>query len=1815
MADLGQLWFSLGIKDNTQAGIEEAMKRFDKLNAKLKLGIDKNVFKSAITSYLKGQEFKARITPTLPKNTGKLSMEVNKQTLRGSINEALKGKEFEARVKMVVEKASVQDAIRQAFSKAGLNYNTTASDVRQQRIMEIQARMSQRAALSQIQLAAAHSRAQRAADLQAASSERLNRSMKSGTNISSQLRNQIANLYSLYTIERFATQIVEIGGEFQKQLIALKSILGDAGRAETIFGKIRDLAVESPYTFKDLTGYTKQLAAFSIPYEELYDTTKRLADISSGLGVDMGRLILAYGQVRSAAFLRGQEVRQFTEAGIPLLDELAKKFSMLEGRVVSVGEVFDKISRREVPFQMVKDVLWDMTNEGGKFYNMQAVLTESLSGKLDKLKDSYEIMLADIAQANNGIIGGSLDMLAGLTGHWKELAGAIGELIVIYGSYKAASMAITAFKKAETAVLIKNVATGKLAAATNLAMSRSALAAATSTEILTLAKAKLTGVLKSLWAVTAANPYFWVAAGVSALVYAVYKLSTAATAAEVANEAFNRSMERIGQTIDDQKNKIDELLNVIRSADSSSLQKQMAFDELSMLAPSLTNTYDSLKKLEEADLTMVNRQVSELADESRLSMLKKQADALEGIANGLSKTDDRLTSIGVGSGAGDYAKLRSALMSDYGIQGSATWDVEDWSEATQEVLNNIRREIEKIEEAKRRASVPTEMDVRIAESSYRNVKERFDYLSDFAAAMKKEVEGTMSLHVDGTHAERDTEAIIGEVEKKLGQMNGIPLSVEQQKVKDGLQETLEYMRRWKETGATSGVFSIPLFFDLKLNELEDDTGKAKKEFDYLTGKWKDANKESVTFAENRMKAIQKWRDAEKKYNEAKNSKNITNEDGSIIKGYKEQQERLKELKNEIESAKKEAESFGVDTGKPARTDKDPMADLWNERIRLIEKAISYYKEWSEIEGKVNASERTQSNPLFSSVKSYLSPGMENPEKIWEQIREELGNSKGQRKLFVDLGFKIEDLRQGEEKKELDRNLKEIEKYISETTKKWDLFKDLSDTTGNRSLAGQIVFGGLMESENLGDELKKKIEEKLSGTTFSFEDVLGMDEKGLEDNGLKALGGLVSAYRENSEKLKEEQVKNLSELIKNHKDYAAKIEEIESDLQKDLKDIDGRRADLETGGVDVESLISSRKKKAEEDKSSVLLEQFKKESDWANIFDDLGRMSTRTIDDMIERINAFSRSQELSVEETKELIEAMRKLREESLERNPWKGISNSAKELAKWKELQHYLGNAEELSFFDKESGKTVKYTRAQIENGIVASQEDMVKSIDHVIDGLESMNDAVSSVSGMFESLGMKGASDITDIMGNVFSSSNSMGGSFQSIGKLFGVSDAGILKNLGFVGMGIGAVTGIIGGIAKLHDKKLDEEIQKSQRRVEELQTAYDQLGKAVERSFGAATDAAERALSSYGKLAEQVERAGSGLSAAYSMPYDVLKDGGRSMMNDLLPKSKMEKFIWNGGKAHGFAASLNFTVGIEKEAYGALKAVGAGEKGSEDNVYMAQYASLVGQRLELQKQLNAEEGKKDSDPAKIQDYQEQIAELNDQITYFVQDTVASLYELDLQDWSKQLSDSLVGAFRNGEDAVEAFEQTASDLLSKVASNILRIGILEPAMKKLQKALFGEMDDNGNFQGGIINLNDLNGTMDEGMKYLSDWFNTEGKNIVEVMENAFQLLNEKSGGLLSKTESGGSMRSSIQGVTEDTANLLGSYINAMRADLSAQRSVIEKYCGEQFPKMTNLAEAQVQQLKVIADNTGEQARIASEIRDMLRSAKQSKSSGFWIH
>lgn len=289
--------------------------------------------------------------------------------------------------------------------------------------------------------------------------ERLNILMQQGNSSFStqsgllrELGGYAAAYFSVRTVERFISSLVRVSGEFELQHQTLKAILQDSDGADRIFNQLQQLAVKSPFSFSDLTSYAKQLSAFSVPMEELYDTTKMLADVSAGLGVDMSRIILAYGQIRSASFLRGQEVRQLTEAGIPILTELAKQFEEIEGRIVSAGEVFDKISAREVPFEMVAKVFKDMTSEGGKFYQMQEVQAETLKAKVKNLGDQYDIMLYQIGQAQDGLLKGSVSLIGKLMNHWQAIGRIIVSVASGFGAYAAVLAAVAIRKKALLAI-------------------------------------------------------------------------------------------------------------------------------------------------------------------------------------------------------------------------------------------------------------------------------------------------------------------------------------------------------------------------------------------------------------------------------------------------------------------------------------------------------------------------------------------------------------------------------------------------------------------------------------------------------------------------------------------------------------------------------------------------------------------------------------------------------------------------------------------------------------------------------------------------------------------------------------------------------------------------------------------------------------------------------------------------------------------------------------------------------------------------------------------------------------------------------------------------------------------------------------------------------------------------------------------------------------------------------------------------------------------------------------------------------------------
>lgn len=221
----------------------------------------------------------------------------------------------------------------------------------------------------------------------------------------------IIRAFSVHQIIQFGHKVADVTGYFQQQQVALEGILGSATKARSVLNDITNFALKSPFRTDELVRFTKQLSAFGIGSDELFPTVTKLADISAGLGVDMDRIILAYGQVRSASVLRGQELRQFTEAGIPMVDALAKKFEQLNGEVVTTADVFELISERKVSFEMVSEVLSDMTKEGGKFYKMQEELTDTLAGQMSKLKDMWNLALNDMGKSGGGMLNAIIKLL------------------------------------------------------------------------------------------------------------------------------------------------------------------------------------------------------------------------------------------------------------------------------------------------------------------------------------------------------------------------------------------------------------------------------------------------------------------------------------------------------------------------------------------------------------------------------------------------------------------------------------------------------------------------------------------------------------------------------------------------------------------------------------------------------------------------------------------------------------------------------------------------------------------------------------------------------------------------------------------------------------------------------------------------------------------------------------------------------------------------------------------------------------------------------------------------------------------------------------------------------------------------------------------------------------------------------------------------------------------------------------------------------------------------------------------------------------
>lgn len=392
-----------------------------------------------------------------------------------------------------------------------------------------------------------------------------------------QLQRAFALMFSVSQIRNYIAQIARVRGEFELQQRSLEALLQNKTQADLIFNKTVALAVKSPYQIKELVSYTKQLAAYRIEGDKLYDTTKRLADVSAGLGVDMQRIILAYGQVKAAAYLRGTEVRQFTEAGVNLYSELKSYFKDVKGEAYTTAQIVDMISKRKVSFEDVEAIFQRMTDKGGMFYNMQAIQAETLQGKIANLKDSLDIMLNDIGKSNEGTIKGSIDVMNTLLRNWETLANVGKAIAGILLSIKLTSIAtgksisnlyLEAFNEGK----IKDIKSGM--SGMWIAFTKGAKGARAAVRL--------------LWSSMAANAPLL---ALSAIIYAVTdvyqrykKLSEGITKA---NEEYNKQMSQLKNITDEYKS-LDKASNKSASNDVANTEKKR--DALSKLLDLMRNS-------------------------------------------------------------------------------------------------------------------------------------------------------------------------------------------------------------------------------------------------------------------------------------------------------------------------------------------------------------------------------------------------------------------------------------------------------------------------------------------------------------------------------------------------------------------------------------------------------------------------------------------------------------------------------------------------------------------------------------------------------------------------------------------------------------------------------------------------------------------------------------------------------------------------------------------------------------------------------------------------------------------------------------------------------------------------------------------------------------------------------------------------------------------------------------------------------------------------------------------------------------------------
>lgn len=1553
---------------------------------------------------------------------------------------------------------------------------------------------------------------------------------------------RMAFAFSMGTIKSFVGQIAEVRGQFELSERSLEAILQNKPKADEIFNKTVELAVKSPFRIKDLVDYTRQLSAYRIESDKLYDTTKRLADVSAGLGVDMGRLILAYGQVKAAAYLRGSEVRQFTEAGINMYGELQQYFKEVKGEAYTTAQIVDMISKRKVTFGDVEAIFQRMTDKGGTFYNMQEIQAETLQGKISNLKDAFDVMLNDVGKANEGTMKGMVSWGTSLLDNWKTLAEIGKALIPILIAIKANSMfAKTSLGQAFSQASGTGIVRYKALFVNSLDGMKKALK-----DFGGFVKSSLSGI------------------GVGLAIYAVEEVIT---------------------TVYDKISKYNEN---VRKAEEETIKAKGAIGALAGTYNDLANAATNANgKLEGKDL--------EKNVEDRRTTLQKLIDAAskDGLTfkinvdtldvNQLNDTFSK-----VEKEYKNFVDNMEILRRNYANNDAKnTWftdglddDADDYKDAVIDALaksSQMERVVANINANYKQATSTTKKYFDEIRAGQKDNESNIDYMTRMYELIKKiniaqgGSDYKMPSFIGTSQADfNDLIRAMNSVQNKAQELNsefdnvfaGMKDAFKNDPIKiQAFIDKIAAERDWNQYERDLAYRHFGINVSINKNSMEKEVNWVD---DYLSGffakkkyginlvvKEITNDKALESFLEkgdDAAKAAKNWRELEKRLaSVGKNTKKIKVDD-SIRKMFKAGDPRLggntidvstlrqmvREYKN---AATATAKGLGVnpfekEDKKAAKNAAKEQRDIINERISLLKDMSSEYQKLIKYEGEEQATADVRKH--FALAAKNVGMNINNFIPDRQTIAKKIEYLASQYKELGKRGSALRnatEIRLDIDEEYFKQQLDDAKNNAQEAFSQLDLFKKLKGEGLSDSII-KSMFGDLTSSF---DDVRKSI-------TDDFEAKWGKDQNKWGDDVAKEYA---SQMQKLDKEVYQDQINQAQELIKAYK------QQLSDQLQLDKWYIEEKQKIQNNANIAKnpelqkqlqENLTAQYKKKTGEN----TWKNFQGSDMYVKIFENLDHTSTKVLDYMIQRLQSLREEMKnLDPTQVKAITEQISKLQETRNSRNPFKAFTSGLKELVKYTKEYKKLGGDNAListsDKYDKEEknienqGKIIanldaEYNKSMLLNGLDDEKTKTLKTnLDLSKNQLDNMKkqhsetkgtlDTLNNVQGETDNAKNKFSKSVTDITSIVSSMATAFNGLFEALGG----SDEQLENTLSVVdniGQAIGSyhsgnyagvVSGVMGaltGVAKLfnNEGKIDNKIARQERAVNSLQHAYEKLKKSMDDAFDTQ------------KLYEYNQKS-----------VDALKK--------------------------------------QQKAYQAM--------------------------------INAERGRKKPDEGKIQEWEQQIDDLNTTIQELGESMTEALggfgSQSNYKSAAEAFSEAWVDAFNEGSDALEAlnnkFDEYFNTMLTKQLMNRATSKYIQPILEAFDKAV-SEGSEGGN-NGLDVTKKEL-----EGIKELKD------KNLVlfnEYAKNLMDVLNIKPAG----SSNISALQQGIQSVTESTAQALESILNSLRFYVATQQSDIRIIRDTLLEKLGNSINAITQDTSSspVLIELRLQTTILTDIRDTLTS------------